>query len=609
MSRLKSARSIPLLALLLTVAGLSNSIAPVQAQQMPLPLDEAFAFTASESADGRIALTWSIADGYYLYREHIAVEAADGQTMTPELPRGIEKNDPTFGVTEIYQGELAIAVPRDPVGDMTVRYQGCKDKSICYPPVTKTLNGETLEIVAASSFSSLGLPQAGSLVPQNIDVATAPIRLAQSGGGDLLSSLAARGGAGLVIASFLAFGMALAFTPCVFPMYPILAGSLTRASGRLTGRRAFTLSLSYVLGMAIAFALLGVAAAWSGQNLQMALQSPWAIWGVAVLFVGLALSMFGLFELQLPSGWLTFVTRNSTNGSSVGSNAALGFTSALIVGPCVTAPLAAALVYVAQTGDVVLGAASLFALGLGKGIPLITFGTIGTRVLPKAGGWMEHIKRIFGFVFLGAAIWMLDRVLPGPIVMGLWGILAFAGATYLIAAIALNTGKVTVRWAAGGLGGLVILYSGMVAIGAGMGWSNPYSPLGSLGRHEQSLAETDFVSTSGLDDLTALLREGGDKPSLIYVTADWCISCDVIERKIWQNPEAMDGLGDVNLIEADVSANDAQNQALMEALAVYGPPTMIFVDGSATEVENTRLIGEVDPAAFRAAAGSAGMFR
>ena len=319
--------------------------------------------------------------------------------------------------------------------------------------------------------------------------------------------------------------------------------------------------------------------------------------------------MFGLFELQLPSGWLTFVTRNSTNGSSVGSNAALGFTSALIVGPCVTAPLAAALVYVAQTGDVVLGAASLFALGLGKGIPLITFGTIGTRVLPKAGGWMEHIKRIFGFVFLGAAIWMLDRVLPGPIVMGLWGILAFAGATYLIAAIALNTGKVTVRWAAGGLGGLVILYSGMVAIGAGMGWSNPYSPLGSLGRHEQSLAETDFVSTSGLDDLTALLREGGDKPSLIYVTADWCISCDVIERKIWQNPEAMDGLGDVNLIEADVSANDAQNQALMEALAVYGPPTMIFVDGSATEVENTRLIGEVDPAAFRAAAGSAGMFR
>ncbi|MHB1101736.1 MAG: protein-disulfide reductase DsbD [Devosia sp.] len=604
----KSALSISFLALLLVlVTGLSNSIAVAQTQQAPLPVDEAFAFTASEGAGGGTTLSWSIADGYYLYRDQISIDAADGTAATPPLPEGIDKNDPTFGVTEIYQGELALALTGDFEGDITVRYQGCQDKSICYPPVTKTLDAKTLQITSASSFPTLAAPQIDTVGATGAGNANLPIRLAQGGGGDMLSALAERGGASLVIASFLVFGVALAFTPCVFPMYPILAGSLTRASGRLTGRRAFALSLSYVLGMATAFSLLGVAAAWSGQNLQMALQSPWAIWSVAVLFVILAFSMFGLFELQLPSAWMTFVTRRSANGSGIGSNAALGFISALIVGPCVTAPLAAALVYIAQTGDVVLGAASLFALGLGKGIPLIIFGTVGTRMLPRAGAWMEHIKRIFGLVFLGAAIWMLDRVLPQPVIMGLWGILAFAGAIYLISGIALTTDRVIVRWAAGALGGLVILYSGMVAIGAGMGWSNPYAPLATLGANVPPGSEAEFVTTSSLDGLTALLRESGERPSLIYVTADWCISCDVIEREIWENPEAMQGLGGVTLVKADVSANDPQNQALMEALAVYGPPTMIFVDGSAAEVDGTRLIGEVDAATFRTAAAAAGM--
>jgi thioredoxin:protein disulfide reductase len=342
-----------------------------------------------------------VADGYYLYRDHLAAETQAGAPIALETPPGTAMDDPTFGAVEVYFGS-AEAVLAPVAGPVTVTWQGCQDGGICYPPIQKTL--------AASPASAAAPPPDTGVV------------LARDTG--VLEALRSRGGAVLVLAGFFGFGLLLAFTPCVFPMFPILAGILTGQGGDLTMRRGAVLSGVYVLAMASAFGLLGVAAAWSGQNLQMVMQSPAAIYGVAAIFALLSLSMFGLYELQLPASWTRRLSRAGSGqggrqGSSLGGAATLGFTSALIVGPCVTAPLAGALLYIAGTGDVALGAGALFALGLGQGVPLLIAGTLGAQVLPRAGGWMDGVKRLFGFVFLGMAIWLVGRLVGGRAIWAL----------------------------------------------------------------------------------------------------------------------------------------------------------------------------------------------
>jgi len=571
---------------LLALLVLSLNFGPAFGQaNRPLPVDEAFQFSANATAAG-IELHWQIAEGYYLYRD--AISATDnGTAIALDIPRGEITDDPTFGHTETLRSALSVVLPALEVREITVGYQGCLEGSICYPPVTRTLDLTSLTISANAGFGAAAAPTGADEVP---------ITIAKDMGGSFVSDLSAQGGPLLVLGGFLLFGMALAFTPCVFPMYPILAGTLTRGGASLSTGRAFAVSTTYVLGMASAFGLLGVVAAWSGQNLQMVLQSPWAIMALAMLFVVLATSMFGAFELQLPSSWLVFLSQRTGSGSGLAGAGVMGFLSALIVGPCVTAPLAGALIYIAQTGDAALGAAALFALGLGKGVPLIVFGTVGGKAMPKAGPWMDRIKHLFGFVFIGAAIWMLSRILPSQIELWLWAALV---ALVLIYGL-LSSPLARMRWQAIGMlvGTIALVFAGTLGI-ATYTSANAASAAG----------QRDVILSKDLSTLQDAVRSSRGQYRLAYVTADWCVSCVVLDREIWTNPAALAGLEQAAIIKIDVSRNTPEDQSILQALQIYGPPTILFLDGDALEIEGTRLIGEVSVETFRDTARLAGMLR
>ena len=396
-----------------------------------------------------------------------------------------------------------------------------------------------------------------------------------------------------MLGMFALFGFLLAFTPCVFPMYPILAGALARQGDRLTPSRGFTLSVAYVLGLASAFALLGAAAGWSGQNLQMVLQSSWTTVIIVAVFVALALSMFGLFELQLPSAWTSWIAgRAGGPQGSAGSAIVLGFSSALIVGPCVTAPLAGALLYIAQTGDTALGAAALFALGFGKGLPLLLLGAFGGRMLPRAGAWMEQVKRAFGFTFLGTAIWLATPLIPPGVDLALWAVLLIALASYALSA-ALSHGLAFTAVRA--LGSMSLIYGAILMIGAAAGASDPLKPLAVFadrGPTSPTRTELAFASVASAADLQAKMNADG-RPTLIYFTADWCVSCRSIERAVFPDESVRQALSGIRLLKADVTNFDAQDAELMKQLRVAGPPTILFFDGNAREVAETRLVGNV----------------
>lgn len=548
----------------------------------PMPASDAFQLSVTSRADGARVLSWSVADGYYLYRDHLAAEAEDGTPVGLETPPGTDMDDPTFGAVEVYFGAAeAVLAPVD--GPVTVTWQGCQDGGICYPPIQKTL--------AASPSAAPPPPDTGVVLARDTGA---------------LEALRSRGGAVLVLAGFFGFGLLLAFTPCVFPMFPILAGILTGQGGDLTMRRGAALSGVYVLAMASAFGLLGVAAAWSGQNLQMVMQSPAAIYGVAAIFALLSLSMFGLYELQLPASWTRRLSRaGSGQGSSLGGAATLGFTSALIVGPCVTAPLAGALLYIAGTGDVALGAGALFALGLGQGVPLLIAGTLGAQVLPRAGGWMDGVKRLFGFVFLGMAIWLIGRLVGGPVILALWAALLIGAGVFAGALDLLPQGAGPAQRGGKTAGILSMLAGVLMAVGAALGGDDPLRPLAGLRGGSGAGAAGDavqFTTVTAPGQLDAALAAQTDTPALIYVTADWCVSCRAIERTVWPDPGVRAALAGMNVIAVDVSDPGEASQAVLGRLGAAGPPTMVFLDRTKTEKEGTRIIGSTRPGAVRSAA-------
>lgn len=539
----------------------------------PLQPQQAFQIELRGVTDGRAEIGWRIEPGYYLYRDHLSASTADGAPLTVETQPGVAMDDPNFGAVEVYYNDAALILPRAG-GEVAITWQGCQEGGICYAPIT----------------SQMTLPA----LPVGMRDAAPEAALQLDQGGGLVAGLAGRGGAALVLVAFFGFGLALAFTPCVLPMVPILAGTLARQGETLTPARGAVMSGAYVLAMAAAFGVFGAFAGWSGQNLQMVLQSPWAVGAVAALFVVLALSSFGLFQIQLPAGFVQRISGGQGRRGTVGGAAALGFTSALIVGPCITAPLAGALLYIAQTGDVALGAGALFVLGLGQGVPLFAAGVLGARVLPRAGAWMESVRNIFGFVFLGLAIWLGGRLLPGPVVLLAWGLLLAGGAVFMGALDRLNPGA-GARARMGQLLGVVALFAaGLLGIGASLGAHDPLRPLAPL-LATRAVAEPlpDFAQVRSADDLRAALASGPDQPSMIYVTADWCVTCKGIERNILPDPRVTEALADMRLIKADVTRLDDEGQALMDMLGAAGPPTMIFLNESAREPDASRLIGTV----------------
>ena len=566
----------------------------------PLPVDQAFRLSVTKDTDGRLVLNWQIANGYYLYRDHIEAKDGQGNALAVDTQPGLPKDDPNFGRLEVYYTHATASVKADGK-PLELTYQGCQEDGICYRPETRTIDPVTLAISSemgqkakALTQASVFAPAASQPTPQDMAFALAPEK-------GMVEGLLDRGGTGLVIAAFLAFGVLLAFTPCVFPIYPILVGTLAREGEKLTAKRGFVLSSVYVVSLALGFAMVGAIAGWSGQNLQMVLQSKWTALALAGIFTLLALSMFGLFQIQLPNSWVSAISsRTGQRTGSKRSAAILGFSSVLIVGPCVTAPLAGALLYIAQTANVALGASALFALGIGKGLPLIAFATLGAGTLPRAGAWMETVKQVFGFGFLATAIFMAAPLLPPGVDMVLWALLLFGAASFAFLKI---PGRSVV---ARTIGTAAFVYGVILMLGVASGGKDPLQPLAAFGNRggNQNLAALQFAPVETVSSLQEKLGKArGDKPTLVYFTADWCVSCSTVERRVLPDADVKKALEGYQLVKADISELTQGNADLMAKLGVAGPPTMIFFDRISKEAEGTRLVGDVTAASIERSVG------
>jgi len=567
--------------------------------QTPPGADHVFRLRVAPGAAGALVLDWSIAPGNYLYRDKIAATTSAGSAVEVTTDNGEIKDDPSFGRTEIYRNQAQAVVaaellPQD--GDIVVTFQGCAEKGICYPPVRKTVDPRTMSVVggsadtgASNSSGKNPVQNAKSEIwPPPSSPATRPAPEQARLQGNIFAMLAA----------FAGFGLLLAFTPCVFPMIPILSGMLARSGDRLTARRGFVLSGTYVLAMALAYAVLGFVVGWSGQNLQAALQTPAVLALMSLVFLALAISMLGFYDLQIPQSLQTRLTGKArARNGSLGGAAVMGFGSALIVGPCVTPPLAAALVYVAQTGDVVRGASALFALGLGMGVPLLAFGTFGTRILPKSGPWLAHVKHVFGFVFVGLAIWIASRVLPDWIVAILWATVDGSAAAYLAALMIPRRGGRPSHAVTAAVG---VLVAGMAFIGVSLGFPAGLGDVSASGFAAIAKpVEFRTVKTpKALDEAIARATQAG-RPVILDFSAEWCVECHIMDRTVFSDPVVRERLRDFEMIRADATDYNDDSRSLMKRFGVVGPPTVIFLDaGEGEEAPDTRIIGPVDAAAF-----------
>jgi thioredoxin:protein disulfide reductase len=560
----------------------------------PKPPDQVFKLSVTLGEDEELDLNWSIEPGYYLYRDKLTATLA-GKRLKLTTAQGELKDDPTFGPTEIYHHKASAYIEAVPEkGEVLVTFQGCGENTICYPPVTKTIDLATFAVNDASERAARS-PDPTSTESRESSSFGAADLAGNSGadasglGGDLVSTLL----------TFLGFGLLLAFTPCTFPMLPILSGMLTRSAGRLSLGRGFALSGSYVLAMASAYGILGIFAAWFGGNLQATLQTPLAVTLMSALFVVLALSMFGFYELQLPQSLNAKLPAGVGGSGSISGAALLGFTSALIVGPCVTPPLAAALIYVAQTGNALRGSSALFALGLGMGLPLLLLGTFGATMLPKSGAWLIRIKQAFGFVLIGVAIWMMSRILALPLIAASWGMFV-AGAGIWIALVVMRRVEPTWRLRhvlAAAASPALIVYGVFLASGAIAGWYEPLRPLAWAGMVPSAdtwhQGEDRFQIVTNEADLDAAIAAGRAEGRRILVdfSADWCTECRLMERTVLADENVRRRLDGMQLIRADVTRYDTQSRSIMHRFAVVGPPTLIFLDPTGTEVEGARTVG------------------
>jgi thiol:disulfide interchange protein DsbD len=569
---------------------------PAHAQQDFLQPEQAFRLNVSKRADGQVRLNWDISQGYYLYRQQMKVEADPvGSAQEADWPAGTRKTDETYGESEVYHDNVAVLVTAPAAQALTIGWQGCAEAGLCYPPQTRRVN---LADVATT-------PTAGAGV--------APASVSRSASGTLgedqdLADRLSRINLGWMLLVFFGLGLLMTFTPCVLPMVPILS-SLIAGSGA-SPRRGFVLSLAFVLPMALTYAGVGAAAALAGANLQAVLQNPWVLGSFGLVFVVLALAMFGFYELQLPA-----VLRNRLNnasqgrrGGTVAGAATMGMLSALLVGPCMTAPLAGALLYIGNSGDVLTGGLALFAMGLGMGVPLLLVGTLGARLLPRPGDWMNRVKVLFGFILLGAAIFFVARVLPAALTLGLWGAWLLAIALSLLALVqklGTDRGRLSSRYLALLLG----LWGGSMVIGAAGGAHDPLQPLtfgASASTPAQAAAGNDFMArfapAKTQAALEARVAEAGQRGqwALVDFYADWCVSCDVIEREVFADPLVQQALGDMQLLRPDVTANNADDRTLMRTHQILGPPTMLLIGPDGKERRAERIIGELSADDFLA---------
>ena len=607
----------PLLALIALLA------LPARAEDEFLDPSEAFKFTAKMVDGHTIAVNFQIADGYYMYRERFKFSATGAKLGAPAIPPGKVHFDETFGKdVETYRKGVTITIPVDVNGPFTLLAsgQGCSEKGLCYAPqdYKAPLTGSgsvplpaasAAAAAAAASAVGEGKPAAVSpgvniyTVPTPTAVDTAPpappvAAVAAAPAADDSGRLEAALKSGklmVILPLFALLGLGLSFTPCVLPMVPILSSIIVGEGDTGNRRRGLLLSVTYALGMAIVYTALGVAAGLAGEGLAGALQNPWVLGTFALLMAGLSLSMFGFYELQVPAALqnkLSTVSNRQSSGKLAGVFV-MGAISALIVGPCVAAPLAAALVYISQSRDVVIGGSALFAMAVGMSVPLILVGVSAGALLPKAGVWMDSVKRFFGVLMLAVGWWLVSPVLPGAVQMMGWAALFIGYGMYLL----LNSGQ----WVAKSVGLVFAVLGAAQLVGVVSGARDPLAPLahlsGGKAAHEAPLA---FQRVKTVQQLDAVLAQTGGKTAMLDFYADWCVSCKEMEKLTFVDPQVRARLANSVLLQVDVTANDADDKAMLKRFGLFGPPGIILFDKQGKEIAGARVIGFQDAAKFTA---------
>lgn len=553
----------------------------------PLDPEVAYRFSAQLIDEKTIEARWTVAPEYYLYKEKIGftVEPETVRLGTPELPKGEEKDDEFFGRVEILRGEVVARIPLlagAPPFTLKAASQGCWDGGVCYPPMVQEAR---LAGISPAFAAPIAKP------------AQAPLAMLgeEADESSRIARLLAGAGFWLAVATFFGFGLLLSLTPCVFPMIPILSGIIVQHGHAVTHRRAFALSLAYVLGMAFAYAVVGVFAGLSGTLLSNALQNAWTLTAFALVFVVLALSMFGFFELQMPTAWQSKLseTANRQRGSFL-AIAIMGALSALIVGPCVAAPLAGALLYIAASRDAWLGGAALFAMGLGMGAPLLLVGTFSRSLLPKPGPWMEGVKKFFGVMMLAVALWLVSPVIPAWLAMLGWALLAIVPAIYLSALEPLPAHASGWRRLWKGVGIVLLLYGVALFIGLLSGSRDPLQPLAFLrvasATASSAVSAPFFEKVRSVAELDARLA-ATTRPVLLDFYADWCVSCKEMEKFTFAEPQVAAKMREFLLLKADVTANGAEDKALLARFGLFGPPAIVFFDRQGKEIQGLRVVG------------------
>ena len=532
-----------------------------------VPADRAFVFDFQQNQHD-LNLTWQVKDGYYLYRKQISITPSQADIAEIKLPPGVWHEDEFYGKSEIYRKQLTIPITVNQAksgATLTITYQGCADAGFCYPPETKTVPLSEVSAGAAASPA----PAPATTDPQEKPQPTAQLPF---------SALWA-----------LLIGIGIAFTPCVLPMYPLISGIVLGGKQRLSTGRALLLTFIYVQGMALTYTALGLVVAAAGLQFQAALQHPYVLIGLAVIFTLLALSMFGLFTLQLPSSLQTRLTlmSNRQQGGAPGSVFAMGAIAGLICSPCTTAPLSAILLYIAQSGNMWLGGGTLYLYALGMGLPLMLITVFGNRLLPKSGPWMEHVKTAFGFVILALPVFLLERIVGDEWSVRLWSLLgvAFFGWAFITSLQAKHAWMRIVQ--------IVLLAAALVCVRPLQDWA-----FGAP--HTQPQAHLNFTPVASVDALNQALEQAKGRPVMLDLYADWCVACKEFEKYTFSNPQVQQALGNTVLLQADVTANNAQDVALLKHLQVLGLPTILFFDAEGKEHPEARITGFMDAATFSA---------
>ncbi|MGS4681710.1 protein-disulfide reductase DsbD [Enterobacter soli] len=528
-----------------------------------IPADQAFVFDFQQNQHD-LNLTWQVKEGYYLYRKQVSITPAQANVGPLQLPKGEWHEDEFYGKSEIYRQRLSVPVTvnqADKGATLTVTYQGCADAGFCYPPETKVVPLSEVNMAADISPQPYGKSvgsESGSALP--------------------FSALWA-----------LLIGIGIAFTPCVLPMYPLISGIVLGGKQRLSTARALLLAFIYVQGMALTYTALGLVVAAAGLQFQAALQHPYVLIGLSAIFTLLALSMFGLFTLQLPSSLQTRLTlmSNRQQGGSAGGVFAMGAIAGLICSPCTTAPLSAILLYIAQSGNMWLGGGTLYLYALGMGLPLILVTVFGNRLLPKSGPWMETVKTAFGFVILALPVFLLERIIGDTWGLRLWAILgvAFFGWAFITSLAAKKPWMRLVQ--------ILLLAAALISVRPLQDWAFGASTA-------QTQAHLNFTEIKNVDELNTALAQANGRPVMLDLYADWCVACKEFEKYTFSDPQVQNALKETVLLQANVTANNAQDKALLKQLNVLGLPTILFFNKQGEEQPAARVTGFMDAAAFSA---------